>query len=323
MRRRDLITFVGGFVASWPLAARAAADKIWRIGYLRAAPPPQRELEAFLGGLADHGLVQGRDFMLVPQWGDGNVARLPELAVTLVNGGVDVIVAEGVTTVRAARAVTATIPIVVTTGADPFVGGLVENLARPGGNVTGFTTMSAETSGKVFEVFRDVVPGLKRVAVLAPRAAWELFASAQDQAAKGLAIDLVYVDLPDPEAASAVMREAVSAGAQGALLRVGPFFSSIQRRKIVDLAAELRLPVMYERPEDVEHGGLVSYNPDYSELFRRAAGYVARILSGTKAGELPMQQPTKFELFLNLKTAKALGLTISDKLLALADKVIE
>jgi putative ABC transport system substrate-binding protein len=323
MRRRDLITFVGGFVASWPLAARAAADKIWRIGYLRAAPPPERELEAFLGGLADHGLVQGRDFMLVPQWGDGNVARLPELAVTLVNAGVDVIVTEGVTSVRAARAVTATIPIVVTTGADPFVGGLVKNLARPGGNVTGFTTNSAETSGKVFEVFRDVVPGLKRVAVLAPRAAWELFASAQDQAAKALAIDLVYVDLPDPEAASAVMREAVSVGAQGALLRVGPFFSSIQRRKIVDLAAELRLPVMYERPEDVEQGGLVSYGPDAAELFRRAAGYVARLLSGTKAGELPMQQPTKFELFLNLKTAKVLGLTIPDKLLALADKVIE
>ncbi len=261
--------------------------------------------------------------MLVPQWGDGNVARLPELAVTLVNAGIDVIVAEGVTGARAARAVTATIPIVVTTGADPFVGGLVKSLARPGGNVTGFTTMSAETSGKVFEVFREVVPGLKRVAVLAPRTAWELFASAQDRAAKELAIDLVYIDLPGPEAASSVMREAVSASAEGALLRVGPFFSSIQRQKIIDLAAELRLPVMYERPGDVEHGGLVSYSPDYPELFWRAAGYVAQILSGTKAGELPIQQPTKFELYLNLKTAKALGLTIPDKLLALADKVVE
>jgi putative tryptophan/tyrosine transport system substrate-binding protein len=283
VKRREFITLLGGAAAAWPLDARATADKIWRIGYLRAAPPPERELEPFLRGLADHGLVQGRDFKLVPQWGDGNVARLPELAVTLVNAGVDVIVAEGVTSARAAQAVTSTIPIIVTTGADPLVGGLVKNLAGPGGNVTGFTTMSAETSGKVFEVFTDVVPGLKRVAVLAPRAAWELFASAQDQAAKALAIDLVYVDLHEPEAASTVMREAVSAGAQGALLRVGPFFSSAQRRKIVDLAAELRLPVMYERPEDVEHGGLVSYGPDYSDLFRRAAGYVVRILSGTKA----------------------------------------
>jgi putative ABC transport system substrate-binding protein len=309
VRRRDFIKVIAGSAAAaWPLAASATDDKIRRIGYLRAAPPPERELEAFLRGLADHGLVQGQDFMLVTQWGDGNVARLPELAVTLVNAGVDVIVAEGVTGTRAARAVTATIPIVVTTA---------------GGNVTGFTTNSAEISGKVFEVFRDVVPGLKRVAVLAPRAAWELFASAQDQAAKALAIDLVYVDLPDPEAASTVMRKAVSAGAQGALLRIGPFFSSTQRRKIVDLAAELRLPVMYEKAEDVEHGGLVSYNPNYSELFRLAAGYVAQILSGTKAGELPIQQPTKFELYLNLKTAKALGLTIPDKLLAPADKVIE
>ena len=323
-RRREFISLLGGAAAAWPLAARAQQpDKIRRIGFLRAAPPSEGELETFLRGLADHGLVQGRDFMLVPQWGDGNVARLPELAVTLVNTGVDVIVADGVTSARAARAVTATVPIVVTTGADPLVGGLVKSLARPGGNVTGFTTMSAETSGKVFEVFREVVPGLKRVAVLAPRAAWELFASAQDQAAKALAIDFVYLDLPRPEAASTVMHEAVSAGAQGALLRVGPFFSSIQRRKIVDLAAELRLPVMYERPEDAEQGGLVSYSPDYSELLRGAAGYVARILSGTKAGELPIQQPTKFELFLNLKTAKALGLTIPDKLLALADKVIE
>jgi putative ABC transport system substrate-binding protein len=324
VRRRDFIKVIAGSAAAaWPLAASATDDKIRRIGYLRAAPPPERELEAFLRGLADHGLVQGQDFMLVTQWGDGNVARLPELAVTLVNAGVDVIVAEGVTGTRAARAVTATIPIVVTTAADPFVGGLVKNLARPGGNVTGISTNSAEISGKVFEVFRDVVPGLKRVAVLAPRAAWELFASAQDQAAKALAIDLVYVDLPDPEAASTVMRKAVSAGAQGALLRIGPFFSSTQRRKIVDLAAELRLPVMYEKAEDVEHGGFLSYNPNYSELFRLAAGYVAQILSGTKAGELPIQQPTKFELYLNLKTAKALGLTIPDKLLALADKVIE
>jgi putative ABC transport system substrate-binding protein len=234
MRRRDFIKAIT-VSAAWPLAARAQQpDKIWRIGYLRAAPPPESELEPFLRGLADHGLVQGRDFMLVPQWGDGNVARLPELAVTLVNAGVDVIVAEGVTSVRAAEAVTATIPIVVTTGADPFVGGLVKSLARPGGNVPGLTTMSAETSGKVFEVFRELVPGLKRVAVLAPRAAWELFASAQDQAAKGLAIDLVYLDLPGPEAASTVMHKAVSTGAQGALLRVGPFFSSIQRQKIVD-----------------------------------------------------------------------------------------
>src|SRR6516164_6323522 len=149
LKRRAFITLLGG-AAAWPLAARAQqAERMRQIGFLRTAPPPERELEAFLRGLADQGWVQGRNFVLVPQWGDGNVARLPELAVTLVNAGVDVILADGTVTARAARAVTAAIPIVVTSTADPFVGGLVKNLSRPGGNVTGFTFLAADTAGKV------------------------------------------------------------------------------------------------------------------------------------------------------------------------------
>jgi ABC-type uncharacterized transport system substrate-binding protein len=269
MRRREFITLLGA-AAAWPLSARAQQrEQMRRIGFLRAAPPSERELEAFLRGLVDHGWVQGRNFVLVPQWGDGNVARLPELAVALVNAGVEIILAEGVIT---ARAVTATIPIVMTAGADPFVGGLVQSLARPGGNVTGFTTLQAEIVGKVLEIFKDMVPGLVRVAALIPRVAWNMFASAQDQAAKALGIDVVYIDLPGPEAASTAMRQAISAGVQGALLRVGPFFSSIQRQTVVDLAAELRLPVMYERREYVEQGGLVTYAPVASDLYRGARG---------------------------------------------------
>jgi ABC-type uncharacterized transport system substrate-binding protein len=324
MRRREFIALLGGAAAAWPLVARAQQrEQMRRIGFLRAAPPSERELEAFLRGLVDHGWVQGRNFVLVPQWGDGNVARLPELAVVLVNAGVEIILAEGVITARAARAVTATIPIVMTAGADPFVGGLVQSLARPGGNVTGFTTLQAEIVGKVLEIFKDMVPGLVRVAALIPRVAWNMFASAQDQAAKALGIDVVYIDLPGPEAASTAMRQAISAGAQGALLRVGPFFSSIQRQTVVDLAAELRLPVMYERREYVEQGGLVTYAPHASDLYRGAAGYVAKILAGANPGDLPIEQPTKFELVINLKTAKALGLTVPDSLLARADEVIE
>src|SRR5262245_24643342 len=196
MRRRAFITLLGG-AAAWPLAARAQqGERMRRIGFLRAAPPPERELEAFLRGLADHGWVQGRNFVLVTQWGDGNVARLPELAVMLVNAGVDIILAEGVVTTRSARAVSATIPIVMTGAADPFVGGLVQSLARPGGNLTGFTTMAADLAGKRLEIFRDTVPRLDRVAILIPRAARNLFAASQDQAAKTLGIDLVYIDLP-------------------------------------------------------------------------------------------------------------------------------
>ena len=291
-----------------------------RIGFLPAAPPSERELEAFLRGLADHGYVQGQNFVLVPQWGDGNVVRLPELAVALVNAGVEIIVAEGVVTTRAARAVTATIPIVMTGAADPFAGGLVKTLARPGGNVTGFTTLQADIASKFLEIFKDLVPGLSRVVVLQPRVAWDMFISAQGQASKALGIDLVYIDLPGLEAAGTAMHQAISAGAQGALLRGGPFFSSTQYRTIVDLAAKLRLPMMYERRDYVEQGG---YATDTADLYRGAAGYVARILAGALPGDIPVQQPTKFEFVINLKTARALGLTVPPTLLARADEVIE
>src|SRR5262249_17384619 len=164
-------------VAAWPLAARAQqSERVRRIGFLRAAPPSERELEGLLRGLADHGWVQGRNFVLLPQWGDGQVARLPELAVLLVNTGVDIILADGAVTTRAARAVTATIPIVMTASADPFVGGLVQSLARPGGNVTGFSTQATDIAGKVLETFKGMVPGLTRVAILIPREARNMFA---------------------------------------------------------------------------------------------------------------------------------------------------
>jgi putative tryptophan/tyrosine transport system substrate-binding protein len=324
MRRREFITLLGGAGVAWPLAAWAQQpDRMRRIGFLRAAPPSERELEALLRGLADHGWVQGRNFVLLPQWGDGQVARLPELAVLLVNTGVDIILADGAVTTRAARAVTATIPIVMTASADPFAGGLVQSLARPGGNVTGFSTQAADVAGKVLETFKGMVPGLARVAILIPREARNMFALADDQAAKALGLDLVYIDLPRPEAADSAMRQVLSAGAQGVLVRIGPFFSATQRRTMVDLAAELRLPVMWDRREYVDQGGLATYAPDNSDLYRRAAGYVSKILSGTYPGDLPIEQATKFSLVINLKTAKALGLEVPPTLLARADEVIE
>ena len=323
MRRREFITLLGGAGAAWPLAARAQQrERMRRIGFLRAAPPPERDLGAFLRGLASRGWVQGRDFVVVTQWGDGNVARLPELAVALVNAGVDIILAEGVVTTRAARAVTTDIPIVMAGGADPFVGGLVKSLARPGGNVTGFSSAQMDIEGKGLEIFKTLVPGLTRVAVLLPSISRNLF-SVLEAPAKALGIDLLYIDLPGPEAAGTAMRQAISAGAQGALMRVGPFTSSSQRQAIVDLAAELRLPVSYDRRDYIEQGGLLTYAPDHADLYRRAAGYVVAILAGADPGDLPMEQPTKFELMINLKTAKALGLEVPLTLLARADEVIE
>ena len=321
MRRREFIGFLGGATV-WPLATRAQ-QPVLRIGFLRAAPPPEREPNAFIRALADRGYVQGQNFVLMPQWGNGNVARLPELAATLMNAAVDVIVAEGTIVARAAAAVTTTIPIVMVGAADPYAGGLVKNLSRPGGNVTGFSSLDIDIASKVFEILKEMVPGLKRIAVLATRTIWSLFAPTQDQAAKILGIDLSYIDMPQPEAAGATMRQAIAVGAQGAVVRGGPFFSAAQRRVIIDSAAEARLPVIYERHDDAVLGGLVSYSADHIELYRAAAGYVARILAGEKAGELPVQQPTKFELVINVKTAKALGITIPPLLLARADEMIE
>jgi ABC-type uncharacterized transport system substrate-binding protein len=324
MKRREFISLLGGAAATWPLPARAQQpERMRRIGYLRVAPPPERELAALLRGLTEHGYAQGRNFVLVTQWGDGRVDRLHELAVALVNASVDVIVTEGTVAVRAIHAVTPSIPIVFTRAADPFIFGLVKNLARPGGNITGFSTISVDIAGKTLEILKEMVPRLTRVATLAPRKVWDLFATGEKEAAKGLGLDLAYVDMAGAEAADAAMRQAVSEGAQGILVRGTPFFSTPQRKIIVESAVNHRLPAMYESREYIEQGGLVSYATDATDLYRLAAGYVARILAGANAGDLPIQQPIKFELIINLKTARMLGLTVPLTLQARADEVIE
>jgi putative tryptophan/tyrosine transport system substrate-binding protein len=321
--RREFTTLLGA-AAAWPLAAHGQQpDGIWRIGYLRAAPPPERNLQAFLRALAEKHYVQGQNFVLISQWGDGRIARLPELAVALVNANVDIIVTEGTLSVRALHAVTATVPIVMTGVADPYVFGIVKDLSKPGGNITGFSTLEIEIAGKQLELLKEMVPRLDRVAILAARQVWPLFSSAQNEAAKKLSIDLTYVDMASPDTADAAMQEAAFAGAHAAVLRGTPFFSSVQRKMIVDVAAEHRLPMIFESREFVEQGGLVSYAADASDLYRLAAGYIVRILGGAKAGDLPIQQATKFELVLSLKTAKMLGLETPTKLLVLANEVIE
>jgi putative tryptophan/tyrosine transport system substrate-binding protein len=190
VNRREILTLLGGAAASWPVVARAQQAKLRRIGFLRAAPPPQHELAALLKALADRDYVQGRNFVLVTQWGDGNVERLAELAVGLVNQDVELVVTEGTIVVRAMAAITTTLPIVTTSGADPFMGGLIKNLSHPGGNVTGFASMEKDISGKVFEIMKEMVPGLHRIAVLATRPVWPQFAPGQDEAAKLLGMSI-------------------------------------------------------------------------------------------------------------------------------------
>jgi putative ABC transport system substrate-binding protein len=305
------------------MLAHAQQERIHRIGFMRAAEPPEDELSAFLRGLSERGYVQGRNFVLVPQWGDGTVSRLSELAVALLNQRVDVVVTEGTLAVRAVVAASTTVPVVTTSAADPFMSGLIKNLSRPGGNVTGFASMERDISSKVFEILKEMVPGLRRIGVLSARSIWPIFAAGQDEAAKALGIQYNFIDMPHAETASDAMREAVASGAQGAVVRGSPYFSSTQRRFIIDSAAERRLPVIYERRDDAKRGGLVSYAPNVQEQYRATATYVARILGGENPGDLPIQQPTKFDLIINLITAKALGLEVPPTLIASADEVIE
>jgi putative ABC transport system substrate-binding protein len=326
MRRREFIALLGGAAAVpsmlWPFAARAQQGKVWRIGVLRASPPPRRELEAFRRGLAEHGLVESRDYILIHHGTEEPPERLPALASALVNGGVDVILADGSIPARTARAATSTIPIVMVRTADPAAAG-VHSLSRPGGNVTGLSSQAVDITGKLFELLSEIVSGLDSLASLAPRPTRALFKAVEDDAARALGLTLHTFDLVNAEAVEDALRQAVSAGAQAAVLRGTPFFSTAQRRHIVELAAEHRLPVMYEAREFVELGGLAAYATDHIEVSRRAAGYVAKIIQGANPGDLPIEQPTRFEFVLNLKTAKTLGLDIRPTLIARADEVIE
>jgi putative tryptophan/tyrosine transport system substrate-binding protein len=323
MRRREFIVGLGA-ATILPLAARAQQPaKMKRIGLLRAAEQPEHELAAFLRALAEHGYIQGRNFVLVSQVGDGSPEQLPQLAAALVNQGVDIIVTEGGIAVRSAEAASGTVPIVMASAADPFLGGIIKNLARPGGNITGFASMEMDISSKVFAILKEMVPALGRIAVVASRPIWPLFAPGQDGAAKALGIQYDFIEMPQPETVDNAMRQARAEGAQGVVIRGSPYFSSVQRRRIIDSAAEYRLPAIYERRDDAERGGLVSYAPNVGDQYRATAEYVVRILAGENPGDLPIQQPTRFEMVINLKTARALGIEVAPTLLARADDVIE
>jgi putative tryptophan/tyrosine transport system substrate-binding protein len=326
MKRREFITLLGGTVIAWPLAARAqqVGRRPARIGFLRASPPPEGTMAALRRGLAQQGYEEEKNFILVPGWADGDLSRLPELAKALVTNGVDLILTDGTVTARAARDATATVPIVMAGGLDPIQAGLAESLSRPGGNVTGFTTQTIDVTGKMFEILAEIMRGLGRVGVINPRGVGTPFRPAEAKAAQALGLDLKYIEMDGPgaEAIDAAMRQ-TAGEAQAAVMRGTPFFSSTQRKLIVEGAAAHRLPTIYETREFVELGGLVSYGTDFAAQFHHAAAYIAKILNGKSPAELPIEQATKFELVINLKATKALGLEVPPTLLARADEVIE
>ena len=330
MNRRAFLAGTGGVLLAAPLRIEAQqAAKVPRIGFLGLHPGPNPRLrEAFLQRLRDLGYVEGRSVVIEWRYAEEKLERLPALAAELVALKVDVIVTGGGTpTALAAKQATRTLPIVFTSASDPVTDGLVTSIARPGGNVTGLSSLAPELVGKCLEQLKQAVPGFSRVAVLRqPDAVGERtdkdMVQGAEVAARALGVRLQFVEARGPADFDRAFSDMTRAHA-GALAVLGSAIFNSERRRLVDLAAKHRLPTVYTFRDFVDAGGLMSYGSDLSDLFRRAATYVDRILKGTKPGDLPVEQPTKFELVINLKTAKALGLTIPPSLLARADEVVE
>ena len=321
MNRRAFI--VGSIAAlAAPLGAQAQqARKVPRIGLLRNGPPPKTFIEGLKQGLRDVGYVEGQNIAI--EYGIAEtVDQLERVATDLVRRKADVLLASGTPPTVAAKRATNIIPIVFVASIDPIATRMVASLAKPGGNITGFTGTHADLMGKRLELLRETLPHLTRIALLAHAANpgnAEYMRQAHDAArAIGIVVQHVVVrDVGDLERAFGEARGAT------ALVQLDDVLFTSHRKKVVDLAAQHRLPMMYGFREFVEAGGLMAYGPDLPDLYRRAATYIHRIINGVSPAELPVEQPTKFELVINLKTAKALGLTIPPSLLLRADQVIE
>jgi putative ABC transport system substrate-binding protein len=313
------------FLTTCSIAEAQQPAKVPRIGYLGGTSPSslRARIEAFRQGLRDLGYVEGKNIVVEYRYAEGNLDRQPALTAELVRLKVNVIVTVGAGATRSAKETTNTIPIVMAQDSDPVGNGFVASLALPGGNVTGLATLSPEISGKRLELLKEIVPRLSRVAVL-----WTSTGPGNTQyvretelAAGALKVRLQYVDVQDTKDIEVAFRGANKSRADAVLVLGGEVLNS-HRRQIVDLAATSRLPATYNAPEFVEAGGLMTYGASITDMHRRAATYVDKILKGTKPADLPVEQPTKFEFIINLKAAKQIGLTIPPNVLARADKVI-
>ncbi|MGH7331439.1 MAG: ABC transporter substrate-binding protein [Candidatus Rokuibacteriota bacterium] len=325
MNRRAFLYGSACILAAPPTAEAQRAGTVYRVGLLGSATASTAPhlLQAFRQGLRDLGWVEDRNIVIEYRWAEGKLDQLTDLAADLVRLRVDVIVSEGTSGPHAAKHVTRTIPIVMVATGDPVASGLVASLARPSGNVTGLSIMAPELGGKWLELLKETVPGLSRVGVL-----WNsyslypwLVVRETERVAPALGVQLESLELRVPEDLDQAF-EAALLRQVDALMTVEDFLTVTHRARIVDFAAKSRLPAVYGSREFVEAGGLMMYGADLRALFRRAATYVDQILKGAKPADLPIERPTKFELIINLKTARALGLTISPSLLLLADQVI-
>ena len=317
---------LGGFLLALNSGQAQQPNKIARIGYLGAlsVSAAAGRMEAFRQGLRELGYVEGKNIVIERRWAEGKLDRLPALAAELVRLKVDIIVTAGPQATRPAKQATSTIPIVMAQDPDPVGNGFVVSLARPGGNITGLATFAPELSGKQLELLKETVPKLSRVAVFGtsinPGNAQNLRQA--ELAAKAFGVKLQYLDVLSPKDFETAF-QAASKGLADAVLMLPGSVLVLQRAQLADLAVKSRLPAIYPQTEYTEAGGLMYYGTNTPDLFRRAATYVDKILKGAKPADLPVEQPTKFELVINLKAAKQIGLTIPPNVLARADKVIK
>jgi putative tryptophan/tyrosine transport system substrate-binding protein len=330
MKRREFITLVGGAAAGWPLAARAQQpDRVRRIGFLGGGERPLSFESSFYGGLLqglrELGYVEGRDFVIEWRFSEGRHELIPALAAELVRSKVDIIVLATSLAVRPTQQLTRTIPIVMGLSYDPVGNGFIDSLARPGGNTTGLTPSAQDTAPKQLELLRAVLPNLSRVGVLVhsddpytTSLIKNLYAAAHTDG-----IMLTRMDVRKAQDIDSVFAVANDRPGLDGVVTVTDSLFSAQRQRIADLALAARLPSVFQQREFVDAGGLMSYGQGLREFFRRAAFYVDKIFQGVKPADLPVEQPTKFDLVINLKTAKALGLQVPWQLQQLADEVIE
>jgi putative ABC transport system substrate-binding protein len=326
VRRRELITLIGGAAAAWPLAARAQpAGKLPTIGYLGGGTPTGQRawLAAFVQRLRELGWIEGRTVAIEHRWGEGRAERYAEIAAEFVRLKVDVILAGGTEAAIAARQATSIIPIVFPTAGEPVASRLVASLARPGGNVTGLSNLGSDLAAKRVEILREVFPGLRRLAVMANAHYSGSVTEMGEIQAAARTLGLAIVPLSIRRAEDIASAFEGLEGRAEALYVTGDPLVQTHRLRISTFALAARLPTMLPHREYVEAGGLMSYGPNFPDLNRRAADYVDKILRGTKPADLPVEQPTKFDLVINLITAKALGLDVPPTLLARADEVIE
>jgi putative tryptophan/tyrosine transport system substrate-binding protein len=327
MKRREFIGLVGGATAAWPLPARAQTRALPVIGILSvtASDASRNSIEAILRGLAKMSYADGDTVSIDYRWAGGDYSKLPQLATELVNRGVSIIIASGnVNAAKAAIAATSTIPIVFANGGDPIKLGLVASISRPGGNVTGVSFFFSELGAKRLEILRELIPSLVRIGLLVnpDNSVTATDISSMEDAARMLMMQVTVARATSVREFEPAFASFATSKVQALIVNTDAFFNS-RRDDLVALAARLSIPTSYPSHNYISAGGLLCYGTDVDEMYQQAGVYVGRILRGAKPADLPVMQPTKFELIINLKTARALGLTVPPTLLARADEVIE